>query len=225
MSGLNRIYFCFYQTISNILPSSGKIDFILKIINIKFKGTKSINLINWRLNLRQDRNFFLYCPYWKDRDLYLLKRAETFEEVKDVAVSVLQRMPNGLSQLCGPLSTGGDLKRNMEIFKRCIVELRAQNLNPFDQAPLEIGLTRLKNKWDIVHNNEYCMPILEVVYKAVFESGKIVRTYFLPNWETSFGSRWERAILYELGVEINEFPIQWYEDIVRELNPFTKVVA
>lgn len=167
----------------------------------------------------KDLSSYWYCPYWKDRHIFELKQAKTFERVTEIALSVMETMPQELSQLCGPITTGGfgDELKNRKIFNRCVIELRVQKLNPFDQTLLEKAIGPLKIKWKKINGAEkYCKPILNVLYKGIFQSGKIKRTFFLPNWHTSEGSVWERNLIQSLGIEINEFPESWYQKILEE---------
>lgn len=71
--------------------------------------------------------------------------------------------------------------------------LKAQGIEIFDQIPYEFGLRRLAIKWEEDGNNGYCVPILEVFYGKLIESGCINRGYFIPGWKSSVGARWERA--------------------------------
>jgi hypothetical protein len=161
------------------------------------------------------------CPYWTEDFRQAVNTCRSFDEMGEIAIRVLQSMPQPISQVCGPISTGGlgSRERNTAVFVRCINELRKRQLNPFDQFPLQDAMTRLGEEWHRLHPQEsYCMPLLDEVYQAIFASGLLKRTYFLPGWETSFGSRWERETLTRLGIEIHEFPREWYDVVVAELD-------
>lgn len=48
----------------------------------------------------------------------------------------------------------------------------------------------------------YDHDLLEYFYKPIFESGLIKRLIFLPNWETSYGCKWEMDLALKLGIQI-----------------------
>jgi hypothetical protein len=159
--------------------------------------------------------------YWSEEKLRLLAEAKSFKEVADVAISVLRSMPTDIkiSELCGPISTGGfgDPRKNLLLFERCVEELRIRDFNPLDVTPMEKKLKELERNWKAEGNSGYCFPILETVYGKIFQSGFIKRAFFLPNWETSFGARWEHKTLNELGIKILNFPDIWFQNIMEEL--------
>ena len=165
--------------------------------------------------------FFNDYNYWSEEKLKLLAKAKSFEKVADIAISVLASMPTNekISELCGPITTGGfgDSKKNLLLFERCVLELRIQEFNPFDVSPMENKIKELEKDWRAKGNEGYCLPILETVYGNIFRSGFIKRAFFLPNWESSFGARWERKTLTELGIKIYNFPEIWYQIIREEL--------
>lgn len=165
--------------------------------------------------------WFRNCPYWKDRDLYLLNKVKTFEEIADVNDSVLERMPNNLIQVCGPISDLDKKTKELKekIFRRSIAEYRRNGMIPFDHSYTWKTIDRLAQKWT-EKNMGYCMPILEVVYTRIFNSGKISEVSFLPNlpiWQPSIDIEWERKNIPNFNIDILEFPPKWYLQILKEL--------
>ena len=159
------------------------------------------------------------CPHCTSEERQAVKKTGSFDQIADYAIAVLARMPQPICELCGPTSTGGFgcPKKNILLFDRCVKELRIRDLNPFDQVPLQDGFDHLVLKWYAAGNTGYCMPILETVYRRIFESGHVTRAYFLPGWEKSFGTTFERNLVTRLGIEVIEFPLDWYEAIMSEL--------
>lgn len=105
------------------------------------------------------------------------------------------------------------------------MELRLRGENPFDQMPLQSAFWPLVMDWRKENGeNSYCKPILKIVYTRLFFSGYITKAFFLPNWRTSKGTRWERWVLRHIGVEIHEFPLDRFNEIVGELG-FLKAAA
>jgi hypothetical protein len=159
------------------------------------------------------------CQFWTPSDYRDIERADCFEAIGEKAVEVLRRMPQPVSQLCGPISTGGlnCVHRNLVLFKRCVEELRIQGLNPFDQIPLQIGFMRLAKLWHMENGEGYCLPILHVVYRRIFESLRVARTFFLPYWWKSYGTTWEGQTVTRLSIPCHGFPRHWYRRILYEL--------
>ena len=167
--------------------------------------------------------------YWTRKQKQKLKLISSPVKFAKIAISVLESMPQPISELCGPISTGGlgDFDKNIKVFKRGIKELKFQGLNPFDQTPLQLAFDQMILNWKESGNTGYCLPILEV-YELIFKSGLINEGIFLPGWESSFGARWERETLSKLGIKISEFPEEWYIRILQEielLKKFSKAVS
>lgn len=122
--------------------------------------------------------------------------AESFEALADIAVANLKGQSN-LVMVCGPITTGGTGNQtyNFQVFNATLRGLEHRGKKLFNQVPYEFGLRRLMFKWDAAGNDGYCMPILEVFYARVFESGAISEGWFIPGWRSSFGARWEREKL------------------------------
>ena len=46
-------------------------------------------------------------PHWKPEHLELVKTLETYVQMKELALALLQDLPGPIAQVCGPISTGG----------------------------------------------------------------------------------------------------------------------
>ena len=141
-----------------------------------------------------------------------MKKAETFEELAEVAIGTLKKMSKlkkPIVQICGPVSTGGlgSIDKNLDRFNKAIIAAKGNGLQVFDQVPFEKEIKRISQKYPIT--NGYCMPILDVFYKKIFESGHIKVALFLPDWKSSSGATWERNLVTRLGIEVREYPQQW----------------
>ena len=134
--------------------------------------------------------------------------APSFIELADKAVDSLKaRRQQCLSIVCGPITTGGtgNQVHNFEIFNAAIRGLERRGVGIFNQVPYEFGLRRLALEWEARGNTGYCLPILEVFYARLFESGFITQGWFIPGWQSSFGARWEREKLSSRGCIIHDF--------------------
>lgn len=139
--------------------------------------------------------------------------AESFEALAEIGVENLRKQGE-CGVVCGPLSTGGTNHQmhNFEIFNAAIRGLKREGQNIFDQTPYEFGLRRLAFKWEEEGNKGYCMPILDVFYRKLFESGHIKRGWFIPGWQSSFGAKYEREKLAAHGAAITDLT---HEEIQR----------
>ncbi len=169
-------------------------------------------------------------PFWKSH-LDDLRHVKTFEDASIIPVDVLRGMPllknKPLTELCGPISSGGynNYEKNMLFFKECISFASELGFYMFDQTPLELGFIPLKREWEEKNPGQYCWPILNVVYEAIFTSGYIKQGLFLPNWESSIGSRWERKRMEELGIQIIDFSPRLFELVKKQFEKKYKEVA
>jgi len=160
--------------------------------------------------------------YWSEEDLTAIETVSTFEDLADIAYSVLGRKPEGpVYQVCGPISTGGFncQKRNIKLFTFAVHELVRRGFVVNNQTPLEKAIKRLMADWFKENpGEEYCEPILEVVYRRIFESRVITHTLFLPNWQSSFGTNWEYRLVKRLSISVDDYPVEWLESVYSELS-------
>ncbi|MCC7004521.1 DUF4406 domain-containing protein [Candidatus Nomurabacteria bacterium] len=149
-------------------------------------------------------------------DKQKINTAESFEELALVGLEALEKMRlsgREIVQICGPISTGGlgSIEKNIERFERAIEKAIEKGLHVFNQAPFEDAMKRLSVKYPKVDG--YCVAILEVFYRKIFESGHVSRTLFLPGWESSKGATWERKLVSGLGIAVEEYPMEWINEI------------
>ena len=139
--------------------------------------------------------------YWTDEDFAELAKTETAGEMYDIAKRVLSRMPSPIVQVCGPVGSGGfgNIEENLHAFNEEIKKLQAQGLHVFDQMPFEMPMQELKKKTTL---EEAVSGILNDFYLPLAK-GAIIRTwYFMSNWQTSKGCKWEHELAGKLGIEI-----------------------
>lgn len=139
--------------------------------------------------------------YWEEKDLLELEQAESVGAMLAIAFRVLKRMPQPIGQVCGPISTGGrgSLLENLIAFNETIVELQAQGAIIFDQMPFEEPIQRVKAGLPL---DRYPTILLDEFYLPIFETGMVKKVYFMPDWESSYGARWEHEQAQRLGIEI-----------------------
>lgn len=151
--------------------------------------------------------------YWQEEEKHALKRSKSFEEMVQIATSILKRMPQPVVQICGPMSTGGagNLEKNMKRFQIAINALNENGISVFDQITFQDAIVSLI-KW--TPDAPYNMDILEVFYSGIFKSGLVAKAIFLPGWESSKGATWEREFLKSLNVPIEDYPPELFEKVL-----------
>lgn len=142
--------------------------------------------------------------------------AETFEELADLGVDILKQMSlsgNPIVEICGPITTGGlgNIEKNLNRLKKSIEIANKKGLQVFDQLPFEKSIVRLSGKY--TKTNGYCLAILEIFYRKLFESGYISKALFLPDWQTSRGATWEREMMSILNIKVEEYPKEWLVEV------------
>ncbi len=161
------------------------------------------------------------CPYWQLVPATRTKQTQTFQELGTLAVEVLGKFPPNVHgkilQVCGPVSTGGfkSTKTNFLVLADAVRLLRERGDFVFDQTHLEEVIVGLWKRWkaDPAHVG-YCWPILDDVYRPIFESGLVGTLLFLPGWECSTGACWERSIGHSLGIKVAPYPEDLYVSIL-----------
>lgn len=129
--------------------------------------------------------------------------ADSFEELADKALADIEDLSD-LGTVCGPITTGGtdNQELNFQVLSATVNGLKRRGIALFDLRPYEFGIGRLRMKWEAAGGIGYCLAILEVFYRKVFESGKIRRAFFIPGWWSSLGACWERKMMKLLGNEV-----------------------
>ena len=140
--------------------------------------------------------------YYTERDYTAMRDATTFEEMLSIAYGVIERMPEPVAMVSGPISTGGlgDKMANIAVFHRVIARLVSEGVNVFDQMPME------EHFWRIMEDRSYYRGqgdhLLETFYGALLDSGLVSTVYMIPGWRGSYGATWEhdRAVRNGLGI-------------------------
>lgn len=118
-----------------------------------------------------------------------LLQAKKFEDMTPIALDIIGKIPEEVTQVCGPISTGGFCckETNLKALALVIKHLQGHGYNVFNQILFENHIQRI---WKASVNG-YPIDLLKNFYCKIFETGMIKQLVFLPTWETSKGSRWE----------------------------------
>ena len=153
------------------------------------------------------------AQYFTVNEAVILQRATTYAQLADIAVRQLQRLRQNSVRLpgivCGPISSGGlgSISANIARFELVVNHFIAQNHGTFfSQIPFEESLWRIQAAMKAVdptvHPKGEGNPLLEGFYRPIFTSGLVGAAYFIKDWESSAGARWERALCLALGITI-----------------------
>jgi len=140
--------------------------------------------------------------YWKEKDWQDLEKSQNIKDLYTIAERVISRMPKPMVSVCGPIATGGfgSIDKNLELFNNEIIKLQKNLINVFDQMPFEDMMQKLKITMGL---DQCCKSIVDDFYLPIFNSGYISDFYFIKNWESSNGAKWEHEIAKKLGIKIN----------------------
>lgn len=139
--------------------------------------------------------------HWTDENHKDLLKSSTYKELLSIALDVLGRMPQPIGQVCGPISTGGagSIEENLKAFDNTIRKLQESGHNVFNQMPFEEPMQIIKESRE---SEGYDDSLLEDFYLPIFESGLVHRLFFMPDWQSSYGAKWEHQQGKKLGLEI-----------------------
>ena len=147
----------------------------------------------------------IHLRHFKEEEKEHLKNAKTFKDLADLALQIINRIPEGVSAISGPISTGGvgNTAENLTVFSNVTEILIEENeINVLSWIPFETKMHEFYLEWKKTSKDgEYCMPILEDFYQPIFSSGKVNDVHFIHGWESSFGSRWEHNLCEKLGIK------------------------
>ncbi len=137
--------------------------------------------------------------YWTSVDFEKLSKAHTMAELLVIALSILDRMPQPVVMISGPITTGGhgSLEENLRSFANAVRLVRVSGKTVFNQLPFEDKFMELSKK----ANMPYFTPILDDFFLPILKSGKIKQVVFMKDWQSSTGARWEYTVAGELGVD------------------------
>ncbi|MFA7308789.1 MAG: hypothetical protein WC045_01825 [Patescibacteria group bacterium] len=157
--------------------------------------------------------------YWKKSDVTAIAKARDYTDLFLIAQRVQKRMPNlPLTQVCGPISTGGQgsIEKNMAQLDWAILRLKEieekENIPScvFDQRHFEKPIsTILKKRRETGQVTGYDWDILRRFYEPLFEMGRVQTLVFLPKWRSSKGANWEHEYGVRKGWKLLYLPNNW----------------
>lgn len=141
----------------------------------------------------------------------MCEHTTSFRELVALALGELEKFEDKAEIVCGPITTGGrgSVEKNLEVFNRAIAGLIRQGRPVFNQMPYETALFRLRAKHDEKSGRDpndktYNDVVLKQFYLPLFQTERFSRAWFLPDWRSSQGARWERQTLSSLYVLMSD---------------------
>jgi hypothetical protein len=140
--------------------------------------------------------------YWQESDMEEIGKVMRFRDLVPIAFKVMDRMPpGGAEMVCGPITSGGlgSSEKNLAVLDSYIRKLTGEGHVVFSQLNFEKRMAELKA---IPGNTDE--KLLIDFYQPIFRSGRLIILNFAPNWQTSFGARWERKQAERFNIAIND---------------------
>lgn len=143
----------------------------------------------------------------RDNDHASIACAQSFHELLTIGIDLAKRLTPPAIQLSGPMTTGGlgTLESNVEFMRTATQSLIDQGHAVFDILIFHNTIMRLLAMRD---DPGYPYDLMEIFFRGMFASGHIHAVYFLPGWESSVGSRWERECVTQLGLAIVDLKLE-----------------
>ena len=137
--------------------------------------------------------------YWAPADFEKLKSARSMSECLVLAFEILDRMPQPVVMVSGPISTGGrgSVEENTRAFADAIRMTRISGKTVFNQLEFEDKFLEFSKQSEMA----YYTPILDDFFLPILKSGKIKQIIFMKDWQSSTGSRWEYTEAGQLGID------------------------
>lgn len=158
----------------------------------------------------------MLSKYVTPKDIEDIKNASTFEQLLEVALRILGRMPNGSIGVCDPISTKSIPPKEKEAnhipepYVRVCRKLMAEGYPIFDESIYYKKIEELKSKFFIANpGKEVCDDIVKKFFKPLLLTGKIKTLLILPNWELMYFLYWEESFATSNNIETITLPINW----------------
>jgi hypothetical protein len=142
---------------------------------------------------------------WTPRDVVTYYSVQTIEELGQLGVVIARRMRQPLGQVCGPITSGGsgNVTENIRTINEWVNCLESKGLPIFNQLNFHSAIVRLHREGKLPDMGE---QLLNGFFLPLFENRILQKVLFVPNWQGSFGTAWERKKAAEFGIDIIDLP-------------------
>lgn len=135
---------------------------------------------------------FRRSRFFTEEDARLLRAAMTYRDLWYVAYGILERMPDGIHIVSGPIATGGyGFEENIRRFNRAIDILDERGYCVFSQMEFEEPTRRIQSASG--HQNDG-MCLMRGLYLPILNYRKVTTVCFLKEYNQSFGAQWEHDL-------------------------------
>ena len=135
------------------------------------------------------------------------KKHEILKKLAGGAIERLKQLPQPVVRLSGPLTTSAyGYDDNLRRFLKGQDILREKGYTVFDYFEGH-------NDEDVIKSLE--LPWAEVMkyyHRPIMATGLIKGSFFMPLWKESNGATAEHEYAEEFGLEIHEFPEEWFPE-------------
>lgn len=146
--------------------------------------------------------------YWTQEDIKDAEDSVAYKDLLKIVWRILKRMPQPVTMISGPISTGGkgSIESNIKELQQHIQKLSGEGLNVFNQLAFQDYINRIKDsptyKPYLTKKNNSNKLLLDLFFYPIFMSRYIKKLYFLPDWQSSEGCRREHDFALELGIPV-----------------------
>lgn len=117
----------------------------------------------------------------------------------------LKSLPQPVIRVCGPWTTGGwGYEENLKQYRRAVKALEAKGYTVVDYFTSEETIKTLGAPHQVV---------MDTYHKPILQSGYIKQAFFMPKWEESKGTTYERNFFKDnTNIKIEELPEEWIKE-------------
>ena len=151
--------------------------------------------------------------YYEKSDLISISKAKTLEELVEIGLKVLYRMPRPVYWIAGPITSGPRTeKQNRKRLRNTITYFKMREVTTLNYLPLQKQAVKiLEKEWDgriVSKREEYRLQekLRDSLYAPIFRSGKIDGLCVMPDSEMSLNVHWIRGFAHGRGISVKRIP-------------------
>lgn len=142
--------------------------------------------------------------YITDRELADLAIARTVGEVAEIALAVLERMPQPVRWVAGPITSGERTpEENRKRLHRTILQYKEVGAITFNYLPFQRQALKILSRAKLENAQE---RLRDELYAPIFRSGRIAELRIMPNSDASLNVHWMWGFASAEGIPIKFIP-------------------
>jgi len=144
--------------------------------------------------------------YLTDDEQAALMVARTMGEIVEIALAVLERMPQPVRWVAGPLTSGRrTAEENRKRLHRTIFHYKEIGATTFNYLPFQRRAMQIASK---VQEGGIQERLRDELYAPIFRSGKIAELRIMPGSDASLNVHWMRGFASAKGIPIRFIPTE-----------------